>query len=91
MALPRATPAKLSLVAVNITAHAPGDATPLVKVCIGPDEPTAKKEGGTRPSPILKPDAASAAEKTLEAWQMEGWTLVESPTKKSVKNGEPEA
>ena len=28
---------------------------------------------------------------TLEAWQMEGWTLVESPTKKSAKNGEPEA
>ena len=40
---------------------------------------------------MAAPPFASAAEKTLEAWQMEGWTLVESPTKKSAKNGEPEA
>ena len=87
MAIPRGKPVKLS---INVNAAA-GAVSPLVKLCVGPSA-VANRQGDNTQGAWPRLAAAAAAEvrcagvfkrheKTLEGWQLEGWTLVDHPEK----------
>merc|ERR1719263_984663 len=93
MAIRRGKPAKLSDMDPAASA-----ASPLVKLCVGPSA-VASKQGGVMQGawPRLAAAAVVVAaakvrrvgvfkrhEKTLEGWQLEGWTLVDLPEKSLV-------
>jgi len=116
MAIPRGTPAKLSIDVLldEAAGQQAFKASPLLKVCVGPatkaaagnkpgNKPRAKRDGEAAWPRLAAAVVAAAAEsvrragvfkrrstvitvvvpppeKALEAWQLEGWTLVEHHT-----------